>query len=233
MPATPEQVLTLPETLQCTVCFYSFLTELPYYHCTHTLPDGVPRDSMIICQQCFEQWLHGDIGQDNKGFVNNLRCRCGQYLSTDTIKEVIREDQFVKFEQAITAQALERMNDIIYCPGPDCPNIYIQSDTRKRGCRAGECESCGTEVCIKCGEKYTKQHQKMSCEAYKKWQLKHDEDMVALEKWKKTEQIEIKQCPGCSRDIQKNSGCSQMTCTNCRFNFCWRCLHLYSQCSCH
>lgn len=188
---------------------------------------------MIICQQCFTQWAHGEKGQDNVGIISSLRCRCGQYISPDTVKEVMREDQFEQYDRAITIQALERMNDVIYCPGPDCPSIFVQSDTRKRGCRSGECETCGTNLCIKCGELYTAQHRKMTCETYKRWKLKHDKDTLELELWKAEQNIAVKQCPGCSRDIQKNAGCRQMTCTNCRYKFCWMCLNASHQCNCN
>lgn len=33
-----------------------------------------------------------------------------------------------------------------------------------------------------------------------------------------------KSCPGCGSRIEKNEGCMHMTCTKCRYEFCWECL---------
>jgi hypothetical protein len=32
-----------------------------------------------------------------------------------------------------------------------------------------------------------------------------------------------KRCPGCGFGIEKTEGCNHMTCTSCRFQFCWGC----------
>ena len=36
-----------------------------------------------------------------------------------------------------------------------------------------------------------------------------------------------KACPHCSTAIEKNEGCLHMTCTSCRYEFCWNCLGVW------
>jgi len=46
-------------------------------------------------------------------------------------------------------------------------------------------------------------------------------------------QENTKQCPGCKNPIEKNDGCFMMTCSKCRFQFCWLCLSAWSTHSNH
>ncbi|PMD40388.1 hypothetical protein L207DRAFT_633426 [Hyaloscypha variabilis F] len=57
-------------------------------------------------------------------------------------------------------------------------------------------------------------------EAIKKRQ---EEERLSLQ----TVQVTTKPCPGCRWPIEKNQGCSHMTCIKCHAEFCWVCLNDY------
>lgn len=41
-----------------------------------------------------------------------------------------------------------------------------------------------------------------------------------------------KPCPNCKVDVEKNGGCSHMTCSQCKHEFCWNCQAKYSPAGC-
>ena len=217
-------------TKECSFCMYTFLNDYPHYTCT--MRQGC---RLNVCQACFIRWASGQIKSDNTGFTV-LSCRCGNEIDYNVIKSIFPEDDFAKYDNALTRFALEREKNIIYCPGKDCPNIFIKPKLKKnkRQCRKTTCDNCETSFCCMCGDLYTEDHAKMKCGPYKKWKHENDKETIALDKFIKSEQSKgyIKPCPKCKRNVEKKGGCSDMKCTNCDTRFCWICLYIKNTASC-
>ena len=59
----------------------------------------------------------------------------------------------------------------------------------------------------------------VDCETVSRWIVKNSAESENLN-WILAN---TKQCPKCKRPIEKNQGCMHMTCSQCRFEFCWLC----------
>ena len=79
---------------------------------------------------------------------------------------------------------------------------------------------CKNHYCLNCKVKF---HTGQSCKEY---QLSHTEDKneAAFKKFVKGKKY--KQCPFCSRWVEKSMGCNHMTCV-CKKHFCYKCGGVY------
>ncbi|MCJ1390157.1 hypothetical protein MMC18_003015 [Xylographa bjoerkii] len=86
------------------------------------------------------------------------------------------------------------------------------------------CGDCGYKMC------YVHQrpwHEGQTCSQYdyalshrEQWERENAASLALIES-------SFTACPQCGIRIEKNKGCDHMTCTHCRFEFCWQCLSPY------
>ena len=91
-----------------------------------------------------------------------------------------------------------------------CPNAISQKLLPRCRC------SCGFSFCYTCGYEY---HSPVNCSIVRQWQLKCANEAQNLN-WILENS---KPCPSCSRPIEKDHGCMHMTCSVCKYEFCWLC----------
>ena len=98
--------------------------------------------------------------------------------------------------------------NIQLCPFPDC-----ESYAKKEDNKFVKCIHNGHKFCFNCLKDW---HNNEEC--------KIDTDK-SFEKWK--DSYKVKRCPNCKYFIEKSEGCNHMTCSNCKYEFCWFCMQKY------
>ncbi|CAF0819388.1 unnamed protein product [Adineta steineri] len=203
-------------TMQCQVCFNeksqaNFATK--YSHqCRHK--------ERSICDDCLYQHVKQELG---KMCTDDVRCpelNCGigfKYRIVLTILSRNNDIQLVnKYERFVLHRQLESMPEFIWCA---------------HGCGMGQLNEGGHDnnivLCDKCHRKTcfthkTKWHEGRTCQAY---DATKNPAQRATQTWIAQN---CKKCPECSCRIEKASGCDHMTCTKCRYEFCWSCLADYN-----
>ena len=101
---------------------------------------------------------------------------------------------------------------------------YISSQTKKcnyvvwakskPAARRVLCTYCSTQYCFLCSLPY---HAPNGCETIRKWNLKCQDDSET----RNYLLVHTQDCPKCKVCIEKNGGCSHMTCNRCKNEFCW------------
>ncbi|KAF2770643.1 hypothetical protein EJ03DRAFT_381883 [Teratosphaeria nubilosa] len=87
------------------------------------------------------------------------------------------------------------------------------------------CHDCGARACVPCDRPY---HEGETCAQIKeRFREQNENEIKASEE---TIAKNCRKCPNekCGKNIEKNGGCDQMYCTQCKTSFCWLCGALYS-----
>ena len=215
-PAGP--VAELPGFITCQVCleekpFDQFPTRPPTVECDHP---------PICCTPCLSQ--HITMSFESK-IWDNIRCPlCNLRLQHKDMAEFATQDIFERYALygcpcsslcADTPDSYDRLSirraletqfpNFRWCPGPNCEYGEEHPDDPKHPMIT--CTSCGFGSCFFHNSPW---HEGMTCDEYN---AKITAGAIKAEK--KTEKIIkkiAKRCPGCQRFINKNGGCSHMSC---------------------
>mmetsp|Transcript_19023 Transcript_19023/g.41444 ORF Transcript_19023/g.41444 Transcript_19023/m.41444 type:complete len:539 (+) Transcript_19023:121-1737(+) len=201
--------------------------------------DGFDQDEMIgmpcaheFCDCCWEGYFHNAL---SKGPLC-IRETCPQAGCNELVteEELTRAapDLLPKFERYQLRSFVDTYSLARWCPGPGCEKVALarpghdnhsgmyggnNSNNAFTDVNIAHCDSCQTTFCFKCGEE---PHAPVSCKLLSQWREKcRNESETA--NWILAN---TKPCPKCSSRIEKNQGCNHMTCSSCRYEFCWICM---------
>ncbi|ETV65183.1 hypothetical protein H257_18015 [Aphanomyces astaci] len=152
---------------------------------------------MACCGICMEKYLCLKVTSDHQ---MHLGCpSCSAALGAATLKRFMSPYLQQKLVE------LEQSHRSFKCPKchSDKSIVIPSGYISRRSLTCTQCKSCW---CIDCGLKYH-YFATQACGSFRKWRAKH----------------RVKACPNCTRFIEKVDGCNHMTCTQCKFQFCWVC----------
>ncbi|EIE18671.1 IBR-domain-containing protein [Coccomyxa subellipsoidea C-169] len=190
----------------CRICFDEFdLKHMRAARCKH-----------FFCKPCWRGYISTAIGSGPS--VLSLRCPlpdCPAAVPAAVVKEVVSESDARRYDTYAMRSFVEDNAQLTWCPSPGCEHavesrVEVGTEPMDIAC------SCGATFCFQCKEEA---HRPVDCETVGKWILKNSAESENLN-WILAH---TKQCPKCKRPIEKNQGCMHMTCSQCRFEFCWLC----------
>ena len=176
------------------------------------IPVFCPQIDSSIKEENEENW-NEEINTNIAG-----RKRCGVVINPETIKKIVSKEYYEKFINFQFKIFLEKNPEIIRpCPNKKCDHVYIVEDFINLKEKI-TCPSCKTNICKRCNKFF---HEQNNCENYNyKLSNEEDEDKDFI---KYIKQHNVKKCPNCKSQIEKNDGCNHMTCQNCKHEFCFDC----------
>lgn len=166
--------------------------------------------SDIFCKNCLKNYVTIRI---EEGQVLTMPCPnhdCKGQIEERIIKLLISENLFEKYQKFKNNEELSKNPYLRWCPKPDCTGSDVGSIEKQQL----TCDACKFEFCYYCQEAW---HGNSKCK------FEADKQMDV---WAK--RFGIKICPNCRRKVEKLMGCDHMTCTKCRYEWCWLCGEKYS-----
>ncbi|KRX05550.1 Pectin lyase fold/virulence factor [Pseudocohnilembus persalinus] len=220
----------ISNSLDCVVCLKEFKRNeeyLPIYK--QKTKCGCP-----VCNECQTQWMLQKIDQIDFD-INNAQlqcCQCKQNIQIEQFYEKLMMDKNLNdnfcqrndqnnencknnndaintnyidmINEKLTRKYAQQDQEMVMCPKEGCKFIGFKE---KQWWRQKSCFEC--EIC-------EKQYPLFINSSIKGFKLK--EFLTWAYKI-----IKCQKCPNCKSFIQKNGGCNNMHCSQCKKNFCWQC----------
>jgi len=196
--------------------------------CPICCEEDVPPSDLFIfdtcehqyCRECLQGYFANRIAE---GKVLEITCPCPgckTLVEYTQVQSVVTQDLFNKYVEFTFIASLNADPSVRWCPKVGCGNAII-GDPENPRCRCTNTD-CAYEFCFLCSEPW---HEDATCEQYQEWKVASGLTDTKFNKWAKKN---AKKCPQCKTMIEKISGCNHMTCSNCKFEFCWLCGGRYS-----
>ncbi|XP_020622869.1 E3 ubiquitin-protein ligase parkin-like [Orbicella faveolata] len=195
-------------------------------------------DGHAVCLDCFEVYCTTKLNDrqfvhsDSYGYT--LPCpgssgSCNSALISEAHHfRVLSEDQYQRYHRFGTEEFVLK-NGGVLCPGRGCGMGLLPEP----GMRSVKCDGCKLEFCKECKEPFRRGHECHQNQSNRTTAARLSNYRVNAEnarraRWEAEakqviEQIS-KKCPGCNTNTEKNGGCNHMTCSRCKFEWCWICL---------
>jgi hypothetical protein len=196
------QTLALGE---CKICFENDVS-------LYTLPCGDQ-----ACVECIRNWFNSLL--DDNDILKCPSAEC-QEMPQDEVEPPDEQDarrllsvqDYERYDRQLLNRLLVTTRDFQFCTA--CPS----GGFFEKGCSEITCESCDVSWCKDCR---LPAHPSMTCSEFEKeYAPDHAANMKCMAE-------NCKKCPKCKSQVERDGGCSHMTCSLCRFQFCYICLGKY------
>lgn len=184
---------------ECVTCFSEVAKGIRMLNCGH-----------YYCKSCYKQQMDVNITKD---VTIPIFCSgCNYPLNNVDINQA--GNYSTKLKSLALESLIKRDKSFIHCSNILC--LYgIVSLTVEYSYR---CLLCGQNVCKMCNEIHEENE---SCSS--KRQLFY----LEFKKWVIEDTQNRRICPNCKHGIEKNGGCSQVSCRGCSKSICWKCFDFF------
>ena len=167
----------------------------------------------LFCFDCIFEYLKEKINNNQFLEIHCLQKDCNKILDSNIVVKFLIKDKplLEKYNKLIKRNQLKLDPNIQLCPFPDCES-YAK---KKKNDKYVKCIHNKHKFCFNCLKDW---HGTSPCQ-----NNSLNNSLTVLEN-----SDTVKRCPKCKFYIELRDGCNHMTCSNCRYEFCWLCLDKYT-----
>ena len=203
--------VTLPAaagTVTCRICF-----------------DEVPADKAraapcghSFCDECYSGYLDNAVQEGSSCVLAPCpEQECSTAVPLKLWEQMLEKERFERLRRFRLENFVSFSKDLRWCPGVGCSKVVRSgSSVSSVKCQVSQ-GGCGAAICVRCGEEA---HQPASCPVMAEWDEKCQNESETAN-WILAN---TKRCPKCTTRIEKNQGCNHMSCSQCKYEFCWMCM---------
>ncbi|KAL5383839.1 hypothetical protein DPSP01_005640 [Paraphaeosphaeria sporulosa] len=206
-------------TRYCTVCSDSIhIADIPLLSgCSH---------QAATCVECFARWIESQLTTQGWKGIKCPDVSCSVILTHHDVQAYATPEVFSQYDMFSMRDALGQVSNFRWCRNPACTSGQEHDDDGY----IFTCVACGHKACVTHDVNW---HEGETCDEYtyrvsgakeREQKAQEEASVAAISKLSK-------KCPGpdCAFNIEKNAGCDHMTCSRCRYEFCWECLADYQR----
>eukprot|EP00092_Neocalanus_flemingeri_P007118 GFUD01007690.1.p1 GENE.GFUD01007690.1~~GFUD01007690.1.p1 ORF type:complete len:573 (-),score=128.10 GFUD01007690.1:278-1996(-) len=198
-------------SVSCEIC-YSDITE-------DSAVEDCPSCNHPFCRACWVQYLTTQITANDKTL--GLECpmtNCGSLVEELFISQILSNNEphiLSKYKSLLCTSFVQKNENLSWCPSCNQLVELLRPGTSQVTCQ------CGHQFCFHCGRP---DHFIVPCFLMEDW----EGQIFRNSKQSVITVVKSKKCPGCRMDIERISGCTHMSCSRCKSQFCWNCLELWN-----
>ncbi|KAM3932589.1 E3 ubiquitin-protein ligase RNF144A isoform 1-T2 [Leptodactylus fuscus] len=208
----PTWDLALDPLVSCKLC----LGEYPVEQMT-----TISQCQCIFCTLCLKQYVELLIKEGLETAISCPDAGCPKrgHLQENEIEcmvaaEIMQRYKKLQFEREVLLDPCRT-----WCPSSSCQAVCKLQEKGPQNPQLVQCTSCDIEFCSSCKANW---HPGQGCQENMPITFLPGESSSALKMVE--DDVPIKRCPKCKVYIERDEGCAQMMCKNCKHAFCWYCL---------
>uniref|UniRef100_A0A8J8Y1H6 E3 ubiquitin-protein ligase RNF144A n=1 Tax=Callithrix jacchus TaxID=9483 RepID=A0A8J8Y1H6_CALJA len=208
----PTWDLALDPLVSCKLC----LGEYPVEQMT-----TIAQCQCIFCTLCLKQYVELLIKEGLETAISCPDAACPKqgHLQENEIEcmvaaEIMQRYKKLQFEREVLFDPCRT-----WCPASTCQAVCQLQDVGLQTPQPVQCKACHMEFCSTCKASW---HPGQGCPETMPITFLPGETSAAFKM--EEDDAPIKRCPKCKVYIERDEGCAQMMCKNCKHAFCWYCL---------